>query len=185
MTLTAANVRVAVTGAVSVGATSATAPTSTSSVLTGFTDLGYIGDGGVTQALPGSGDTTPLHAWQNNAVVRTLRSATEDSPTFNFVLLETKLETIELYTGATVTAAVADGSYSFDNSTVRDHKSFVLDVVDGAELIRVYVPYGIVTEVGDVVYANQEAIGYEVTIEAERDSTKNYNFKSWATALKT
>jgi predicted ribonuclease toxin of YeeF-YezG toxin-antitoxin module len=106
-------------------------------------------------------------------------------PTFSAVLLETKLATIELYTGSTVTQAVSEGNYSFDSTALRARKAFVLDVVDGAELIRIHAPYGIVTEVGDLVYANGEAVGYEVTVSADRDPTLGYNFKSWATALKT
>ena len=53
-------VRVAVTGAVSKGALGATAPTSSSSALTGFDDLGAISEDGVSLSLPDSGDAAPL-----------------------------------------------------------------------------------------------------------------------------
>lgn len=185
MTLSTANVRVAVTGAVSVGATSATAPTGTGSTLTGFTDLGYIGEDGVTETLPGPGDSSPIKAWQGGATVRTVRSASEENPMWSFTLLETKLETIELYYGATASQSSTEGSIEFDTTDTRAHKSFVIDVVDGSELIRTYIPYGVVAEVGEKVYANGEAIGYQVTIEGERDSSKGYNAKVWATALKS
>ena len=33
--------------------------------------------------------------------------------------------------------------------------------------------------------ANGEPIGYGVTVEGERDPVKGYNFKRWATALKS
>lgn len=154
-----------------------------------FTDLGLIGgDGegdGVTQSLPGQGDVSTVKAWQNGAVVRTFRSPTEDNPTWTFTLLETKLETIELYYGATVTQTATEGSFEYDATATRPYKSFIIDVIDGAELERVYIPKGVVSEVGDLVRANGEAIGYEVTIEGERDATLGYNFTSWATALKT
>jgi hypothetical protein len=42
-----------------------------------------------------------------------------------------------------------------------------------------------VTEVGDRVYANGDPIGYEVTIEAEYNSTLAGNAKLWSTRLKS
>lgn len=185
MALDSSKVRVAVTGAVSVGDTTAAAPTGTATVLTGFTDLGYIGEDGVTETHPGSGDVERIRAWQNGATVRTIRTPSEDLPTWSFVLLETKLEVIELYYNATVTQTVTEGSFEYDSQDTRAHQSFVLDVVDGAELERVYIPKGVVSEIGDKVYANGEPIGYEVTIEGERNDTLGYNAKVWATALKS
>lgn len=176
-----ANVRVAVTGAVSIGATSAAAPTGTSGTLTGFTDLGLVGDGGVTESRGRT--TNDIKAWQNGATVRTV--VTDGSLTFNFTLLETKKETVELYYGTTVTEAAADGNFVIVPTSTGGRKSFVLDVVDGAELIRVYVPQGEVTEVGDRVYSNGEPIGYDVTLTAYADDTIGGSAKVYATALKT
>jgi hypothetical protein len=98
-------------------------------------------------------------------------------------MLETKLETVETYFGVTVTQTATEGSFEY-SVTNRDHFSYVVDVVDGAELIRDYIPYGVVTEVGSHTLSNGDPIGYEVTVEGERDPVKNYNFKRWATALK-
>lgn len=184
MALDATKARSAPTGALSVGATGATAPTGTGSALTGFTDLGYISEDGVTATLPGEGDVTSIRAWQNGAIVRTFRSPSEDSPTFSGVLMETKLETIELYYNATVTQTSTEGAFEYENGT-RPYKSYVLDVVDGTELERTYIPRGVITEVGDKVYVGTDVIGYEVTIAADLDSVKGYNFKTWMTALKS
>lgn len=181
MATDSSKVRVAVTGAVSVGATTAAAPTGTSGTLTGFNDLGLISEDGVTETRDRS--TDDIKAWQNGATVRTV--VTDGTLTFNFTLLETKKETVELFYGTTVTAAASDGSFVVVPTATGGRKSFVLDVVDGAELIRVYVPQGEVTEVGDRVYSNGEPIGYEVTITAYADSTISGSAKVWATALKT
>jgi len=151
----------------------------------GFVDLGYIGEDGVTQSAAESGDSNALKAWQNGDTVRTLYATSEGRPSWTFTLLETKKDVIELYYGTTVTTSATEGTFEIDTNDARTYKSFVLDVVDGAELIRIYVPRGFLSEVGDIVYANQEAIGYEVTIEGERDSVKSYNAKQWATSLKT
>lgn len=185
MALVEANVAVAVTGAVSVGLTSATAPTSQSAALTGFTDLGYISEDGVTLTSPGSGDAEPIRAWQGGATVRTLRSPSEDLPTYTFTLIETNKAAIEFALGVTLTQTATEGSYEIDSTESRTDKSMVLDIVDGSALERHYVPLARVIEIGDRVYANQEAIGYEVTVEAQRNSTLGYNVKVWSTRLKS
>ena len=185
MALNASAVRVAVTGAISVGPLGTTAPTGTASALTPRVDLGYVGEDGVTETQPGAGDVNRIKAWQNGATVRTIRTPSEDLPTWQFVLLETKLEVIELYYKTEVTQSATEGEYDIDADATDPGHDFVIDVVDGAELERVHIPRGFVSEVGEKVYANGEAIGYEVTIEGEKDSTLGYNARVWATALKS
>lgn len=181
MALDSTKVRAAVSGAVSVGPTTAAAPTGTSGVLTGFVDLGYVSDAGVTEGR--SRDTNEIHAWQGGALVRTL--VTSGSLTFQFVLLETKADTVKLFYGAVITSTAADGSFVVVPTNTGGRQSFVLDVIDGAELIRVYVPQGEVTEVGDRVYVNSDPIGYDCTLTAYADPVLGANAKVWATALKT
>ena len=180
----ATKVRVAVTGAVLKGLTTAAAPTGTAGVTTGFTDLGFIGEDGVEIELPDAGDSTPIKAWQNGTTVRVIRTPSEESPSWKFTLLETSIATVETYFGVTVTPAASEGSFEFKVQN-RAHESYVVDVIDGAELIRDYIPYGIVTSVGSHTLSNGDPIGYEVTVEGELDPVKLYNFKRWATALKT
>jgi hypothetical protein len=178
MALTAANVRVGVTGVVYTGLTSATAPTTTGSATTGFTDLGYVSEDGVTVSQPDASDVTVIHAWQNNAAVRTIASVSGDVPTIGFTLIETSVPVLQLYHGVTVTSQTAtDGTFIIDATATRSYASFIVDVVDGAQIKRVYVPYGLLTSTGDQVYANQEPVGFECTISAHRSPTLNYNMK--------
>lgn len=157
---TADEVRVAVDGLVAIGATTLTAPSSASSNLpSGWSDLGFISEDGVTETL--SQDTQKLKAWQNGATVRTL--VTDGEASFKFVLLQTSAETIALYYGGTVGA---DGSIVSNPAAERPRQSFVIDVIDGDSRIRKYIPIGQVTEVGDLVYKGTEAVGYEVTVVA-------------------
>lgn len=184
MTTDAGNVRVAVTGAVYKGAYAATAPTGTSGAPASHTDLGYISEDGVEISLPGVGDSTPIKAWQGGTTVRTIRTPSDDKPSWQFTMIETSIETVELYFGVTVTDGATEGSFTY-TVTDRDPFSLVVDVVDGAELIRDYVPNAVVTGVEAHKLANSEEIAYGVTVEGDLDPTKNYNFKRWATALKT
>ena len=54
-----------------------------------------------------------------------------------------------------------------------------------SELERVYIPDGMVVEVGDRVYKNDELVGYELTIEAQYNATLVGMAKLWSTRLKT
>jgi hypothetical protein len=186
MALNSDNVRVAVTGAVYADLTGgATAPTGTAGILTGFDDLGYVSEDGVTLTLPEAGDATPIKVWQNGATVRVVRSSSDENPQLSFTLVETKLEVIEYVFGVTVTQTAIEGSFEFDVQQVRDAVPVVLDVVDGAELIRIHAPQPVVTSIGELSLTSDGPISYNVTVDLERDNTAGYNFKSWMTALKS
>lgn len=181
MAMNSANVRVGVTGEVLVGPTTAAAPTGTGGTATGFVGLGYVSEDGVTETRSRSSDS--IKAWQNAEQVRSV--VTDSSLTYTFKLLETNKDTVELFYGTAVTQAASDGNFVILPSNTGGRQSFILDVVDGAELRRTYIPQGEVTEVGDLVYASGEAVGYEVTITAYHDATVGGSAQVWATALKT
>lgn len=174
MALDSDNVRVAVTGAVYVGPTSSAAPTSSSSALTGFTDLGYVSADGITETIDKT--TAQIRAWQNGALVREVVSEGTYSVAMTFI--ETNQDVLELYFGSDLTGGELDG----DPTKSGGRKSFVIDVVDGDIVERTYIPAGEVTAVGERVLASGEAIGYNVTITAYAD-TSSVTFKKWFSSL--
>lgn len=158
MALNADNVVVGITGKVYVGPTTATAPTSSTSSLTGFTELGYVSEDGVEFSNEKS--TTQIRAWQNADLVREV--VTEGTTTYSFSLLETTQETIELYFGSTM----VDGKIEVVPTATGGKKSFVIDVVDGAKAIRHYIPTGEILSVEAQQIVNGDAVAYGVTITA-------------------
>jgi hypothetical protein len=176
MALTAENVRVGTTGAIYAGETSATAPTGATSSLTGFTSLGYVSADGVTETRDRS--TNQIRAWQNSDLVREV--VTEATATFQAMLLETNAEVLAAYYGAAVDPA--DGSIEIDPAATGGRKSFVIDLIDGDQAIRTYVPSGEILSVGEQVYQNGEPVGYDITITAYATSD-GYSFKKWFSAL--
>lgn len=162
MALVSSNVRVGVSGEVSVGPTASTAPATAVAVLTGFTGLGYISDDGLKRKPETSRDD--IVAWQNGAVVRTV---TKDAKTtYHFTLIETNKVAIEFAFGTTVTQTVSEGTYSADPAATGGRKSFVFDVIDGANTKREYVAEGELSELGEITYGGGEAVGYECTVTA-------------------
>lgn len=176
MATTADNVRVGTTGAVYVAPTTATAPAGATATLTGFTELGYVSADGVTETRDRS--TNQIRAWQNADLVREV--VTEATASFSFMLLETSLATIEAYYGTTLD--VLDGSIEVNPSATGGRKSFVIDLIDGTDAIRTYIPAGEILEVGEQVYQNGEPVGYEVTITAYA-SNDGYSYKKFYSAL--
>jgi hypothetical protein len=158
MALSADNVNVAVTGKVYVAPTSATAPTASDSTLTGFSELGYVSADGITVSHDRS--TSQIRAWQNSDLVREV--ATEATTTYALMLLESNEDVIETYFGA----SIVDGKIEVNPSSTGGRKSWVIDVVDGSDVIRHYIPTGEVTAVESQTFANGEAIGYGITITA-------------------
>lgn len=178
MALVSDNVRVAVSGAVYVAPTTAPAPVDASTAPdVAYKDLGYVHEDGVTEALERS--TEQMRAWQNAALVR--ETVTEADMSYTFRLIESKKETVELFYGGTVNNT--DGSIQIDPSKTGGRKSFIIDVVDGDQFIRSYIPSGEITEVGEQVYASGEPVGYEITIKAYM--TGAFSVKKFYSALDT
>lgn len=166
MALTADNVVVGITGKVYVGATTVTAPTSSTSALAvGFTELGYVSSDGVTFTTDKS--TNDIRAWQNADLVRSV--VTEGTVTYSFTLLETSTAVIEAYFGSTMTA----GKIALNPTNTGGKKSFVVDVVDGAKSIRHYIPSGEIMSVEAQQIQNGEALAYGVTITAYAKSGRS------------
>lgn len=176
MALNASNVRVGTTGAIYVGDVGATAPSSATATLTGFTELGYISADGVTETRDRS--TNQIRAFQNSDLVREV--VTEATATFSLTLLETNLATIEAYYGTTVNST--DGSVEVNPAATGGPRSFVIDLVDGAQAIRTHIPSGEILTVGEQVYQNGEPVGYEITITAYA-SDGGYSFKKFYSEL--
>jgi len=159
--LDSGNVRVGVTGAISMAPVGATEPQDADTRLEPpWADLGYVSEDGVTEARERS--TEQLRAWQNADVVR--ESVTEATLTYQFTLIETKRETVELYYGDSVDPG--DGSIPIIPARTGGRHAFVIDLIDGDDFIRAWLPTAEVTEVGEQVYANGQPVGYQVTITA-------------------
>lgn len=184
MALTADNVRVAVTGAVYTAPTGTTAPTTPAAAFgAGWVDLGYVSEDGVTESY--NEDTTDIKAWQGGTTVRTLTSST--TAQLHLTLIESSNAVLEVFhKGSTITTDTGNSTLEV-GPPVEDKRAFALDVIDGDTHVRILVANGEVTERGDVVYKNDEPIGYEITITCYPDAdnvvmVKLSDSDAWAAA---
>jgi len=167
------------TGGVLIGALSAAAPTTASSAIAAFAAAGYIGEDGVTET--NERNTDKIRAWGGDTVKVV---QTEHNVSYKFTFLETLNTDVlkAVYGDANVTTTAATASTGtlqkvLINGASLPHKSYVFEVKDGAAKIRIYVPDGQITEVGDVTYSDSEVVGYEVTVECFADSSGNKAYK--------
>lgn len=170
------------TGGIWVAATGSTGPTDATTALDGaFAAAGYIGEEGLTENADRS--TNKIKAWGGDQVKVV---QTDYSLTYTFTFIEsvntTVLETVYNAANVTVTAGgPAAGTLRevLLNSDVIDHKAFVAEIKDGLARIRIYIPDGQITEVGQITYNDEGIIGYPVTVEAFRDSGIGGNAQKW------
>lgn len=166
------------TGGVLIGPVGTTSPTdATTAPNASFLAAGYVGEDGLTESTDRS--TDKVKAWGGDTV-KILQ--TDFAVTYQFTLLETLnadvLKAVYGEDNVTTTAAgVSAGTLHAVkvNSDELPSKAFVFDMRDGDARIRIHVPEGKITEVGEITYSDSEVIGYEVTIEALPNSALGAN----------
>lgn len=167
------------TGGILIGALTAAEPSTAVSALTGFTAAGYIGEDGVTETNERSTDR--IRAWGGDTVKVV---QTEHNVTYQFTFLETLnadvLKAVYGEDNVTTTAAgVSTGTLHevAINASTLPHQSYVFEIKDGLAKVRIYIPDGQITEVGDITYSDSEVIGYQVTVECFPDELGNKAYK--------
>ncbi len=166
-----------VAGAVYRAPKGTTLPTDASTALANtYLDMGYISEDGVTNT--NSPDSEKIKDWSGQTV---LVVTTEKPDTFKLTFLEALnsnvLETV--YGANNVTVSAQAGTIAVvANSAALDEYVYVIDMaMKGGALKRIVIPNGSLSELGDIVYKSDEAVGYEVTLEALPDSSGNSHYE--------
>lgn len=164
------------TGAIWVAPTGTTLPTSTTESLDGaFKCLGYCSDDGLTNSTNLESET--IKAWGGDTVL-TIQTSKED--TFGFTLIEVLNENVLkfIYGSGNVSGSLATGLTIEVNNDDLEEKSIVIDMIMRDNTAkRVVIPYAKISEVGDVVYSDSEAVGYETTVTTSPDTNGNTHYE--------
>lgn len=156
-----------VTGGVRYARGLTTFPTDASSALTASVlDAGYVSEDGLVETVDASDDK--IKAWGGD-IVKIVR--TEHSVSYTFTLIESKnADALKLLFGEE-NVTVAAGKITVNKTaTMIPRASFIFDMRDGKEDIRILVKDGQPSISGDVNFTDGDAIGYEVTVEAFPDA---------------
>jgi len=179
MANTASNVstgKPAIGGAIFRAPLGTTLPTTADETLdTAFIGLGYISDSGLSNNNTAS--TGTIKAWGGDTVYSYL---SEKPDTFKFNLIEILnvdvLKTV--YGEANVSGSMTTGITIKANRSDWVSCSWVIDMVlNGGVLKRIVVPEAKISEVAEITYADESAIGYDTTITAFPDSDSNTHYE--------
>ncbi len=132
-----------------------------------FKTLGYCSTDGLTNA--NSKDSDNVKAWGGDTVLN-LQKSSEDK--FKFKLIEIlNIDVLKtVYGEENVTGTLEEGITIKVNNIEAEPSSYVIDMILKGAVKRIVVPNASVSEVADIVYKDDDAVGYETTILAVPDS---------------
>ena len=152
-----------------------TLPTdATTALATAFKNLGYVSEDGVTNSL--SKETSEIKEW-GGAVVDNVQTGYTD--TFSLTFIESmNVDTLKVIYGDSNVTEASGAITVTVNASEAPAGVYVIDMVmKGNKLKRIVIPNGKVSELGDIVYKADEAVGYDVTIAASLDANGNTHYE--------
>lgn len=130
-----------------------------------FLELGYVSDDGLTNN--NSADNETIHAWGGAPVLNVPGDKTDE---FTYKLIEALNPNVlgTVYGDDNVDVDMAAGIIHVIATTEEmQEQVYVIDtILKGGALRRILIPQGALGEVGEIVYKDDEPIGYEITIQA-------------------
>ena len=154
-----------------------TLPTDASTALdAAFVCMGYASDDGLKNEH--STEET-IKAWGGDVVL----STKEDK--FTFTLIEALSADVlkAVHGDDNVTGTLATGIAVSVNDGNQEPSAWVVEMLLNANTMkRIVIPKGTVSEVGEVTYKDDEAVGYEVTLIAGADDSGNTHYEYLKTA---
>ena len=139
-----------------------------------FVHHGYGSDEGLTNN--NSHETEKIKAWGGD-VVLVVQNGKED--TFKVKLIESlNVENLKLVYGQNnVTGSLETGLTVQVNAEEAENRSWVIDIIMRNAVKRIVIPEAAVSELGEIKYADNEAIGYEITLSAVPDESGNTHYE--------
>jgi hypothetical protein len=161
-------------GLVWMAATGSAAPVdSTTALAAAWKNMGGIAESGVT--IHQATTTTKLKFYGSPAVQRTL--VTDQEYSVDITFSEVNARTMEVFFRRalnSITPTAVSGAFATTAGTyTRQLYACVVDMVDGVNHLRFYMPQVEVTSQGDVKIANSAALEFAVTLSAYPDTSGN------------
>lgn len=172
-----------VAGAVFRAPLGSTLPTDATTALdAAFLELGYVSEDGVTNNNTPDSDT--IKAWGGATVLVVQNEMTDE---WTLTLIESLNSNVlkAIYGDSKVTVDSQAGTITVQaTAEQRVDACYVIDMVlKGGAMKRVVIPNGSMSELGEIVYKDDEPIGYELTLNALPDTNgvQHYEYIKTAT----
>lgn len=163
-------------GAVAMAPLGTTVPTDAKTALdNAFIDLGFVSEDGVTESVTIS--TTNIKEWGGGIVLVT---QDEKTATLKFKLIEYLNANVQKFVNGddNVTGTLVAGMHIAVNGDEADERILVIDqIMRNDTPFRIVIPRAQISEIGEVTYKSNEAVGYDVTVTAIKDDSGNYFHK--------
>ena len=156
-----------------------TLPTDATTALdNAFVDMGYASEDGLTNS--NSPESTVINAWGGTPVL-TIQESKEDTFALTFISamnveVQKMVYGVENVTGTNFSTGVSVTA----NAKELEEYSYVIETIARGNVAhRIVIPKAKPTEIGEIVYSDTEALGYEVTLGCTADDAGNTHYEYW------
>lgn len=159
-----------------------TLPTDATTALdNAFVDMGYASEDGLTNA--NSPESTVIKAWGGTPVL-TIQESKED--TFQLVFISAENVEVQkmVYGNTNVTGTTFSTGVSVTaNAKELEEAAYVIETIARGNIAhRIVIPRAKPTEIGEIVYSDTDALGYDVTLGCTADAAGNTHYEYWKAA---
>lgn len=166
------------TGAVYCAPLGSTIPTDPKTALSAdYKCLGFVSDDGITNT--GNMESENIKAWGGQNVLTTSSSSDD---TFKFKLIETLNKDVLKFiygdTNVSGDLTTGDGIAVGVNGYSQDDNIVVIEMIMRNNTAkRIVIPSATISEVGEIVYKDNEAVGYDITLACAADASGKTHYE--------